>query len=763
MTINHKKITHKTNNTPSFMFRLVMSYSVILVIILIMGVYLYSIGIDDSKQTQYSQNKLALESCVDNIDTTLNNMAIFTSQIAQSSNILRLSNMSTDNTNFIMTGYNSMETLSNQRPTEMLLPIMRYYVYLPNSSYCLSSSIFCTDRNYYLDTQNASENYMKAWASIHTNTSLYMKLVNISEYVPKANNTYLYMVPLSTYTLSKNYNSVACFQFSENTLSSFFTPLSLYDSGFVIVTDDNGNELFSVKGKNSSDYNIDDIRNKAEKNSYSEYSIDDDNMFITSVSSESNGWSYYLVQPYNAAFSTLVTYKNTFTFITGIAFLVGLIIILISSIKNAKPMIELNSELNETKKQHTSLQTELEHQRPIIFSSYIERIMLGKVYSSEELNYIANFLGIEQTDKKFFVLYMSVYNNPDDMFSEDIITGEIEADETSALNERYELIKSHIYQHFGDDTLIYMPHNDAYAILLRCNNDINIDNCYSDIVSHFNDLHEELLNDNSIWIYGGIGNRNADIRYTWKSYQQAREAIQYTGKDNIIQPYRTIKKNKTTYYFPLELASQLTTYINNGNSDQATEIFSLLYKENFVDRALPVHVVKWFFSDLRNVLLKARFAIKQNNDNQNTLEIIDRMFEEHKTFELLKEITNMLCKLNDTKPEGNQLISTIKGYIRENYKDASLCLSKISDEFNISESYFSYLFKAETNQNFSEYLENIRMEQAVELLKNSSINISDIYMELGYNNANSFRRAFKKVYGISPKTMRDAKSTETSQ
>ena len=55
------------------------------------------------------------------------------------------------------------------------------------------------------------------------------------------------------------------------------------------------------------------------------------------------------------------------------------------------------------------------------------------------------------------------------------------------------------------------------------------------------------------------------------------------------------------------------------------------------------------------------------------------------------------------------------------------------------------------------------MEQAVELLKNSSINISDIYMELGYNNANSFRRAFKKVYGISPKTMRDAKSTETSQ
>ena len=69
---------------------------------------------------------------------------------------------------------------------------------------------------------------------------------------------------------------------------------------------------------------------------------------------------------------------------------------------------------------------------------------------------------------------------------------------------------------------------------------------------------------------------------------------------------------------------------------------------------------------------------------------------------------------------------------------------------------FSYLFKAETKTNFSEYLEKLRMDQALVLLQTSSIPVSNLYLEVGYNNANSFRRAFKKVHGVSPKAIRDS-------
>ena len=103
---------------------------------------------------------------------------------------------------------------------------------------------------------------------------------------------------------------------------------------------------------------------------------------------------------------------------------------------------------------------------------------------------------------------------------------------------------------------------------------------------------------------------------------------------------------------------------------------------------------------------------------------------------------------------GNQLIVSIQTYISKNFHDPDLSLKKISEVFSISESYFSYLFKAETGRNFSEYLEEIRMQQAMYLLKETDTPLSELYTHLGYSNANSFRRAFKKVYGSSPKAFR---------
>lgn len=53
------------------------------------------------------------------------------------------------------------------------------------------------------------------------------------------------------------------------------------------------------------------------------------------------------------------------------------------------------------------------------------------------------------------------------------------------------------------------------------------------------------------------------------------------------------------------------------------------------------------------------------------------------------------------------------------------------------------------------YLERIRMDEAMKLVKESSAALSSLYLEVGYNNANSFRRAFKKTFGMSAKAVRD--------
>jgi YesN/AraC family two-component response regulator len=85
-------------------------------------------------------------------------------------------------------------------------------------------------------------------------------------------------------------------------------------------------------------------------------------------------------------------------------------------------------------------------------------------------------------------------------------------------------------------------------------------------------------------------------------------------------------------------------------------------------------------------------------------------------------------------------------------KRTSTCsLFSIAGEIGIDASYLSRLFKKETGEKFRDRLLKIKMEQAVEMLKNSTnYKTRDISGALGYHDVQNFYRAFKKYFGMSP-------------
>jgi YesN/AraC family two-component response regulator len=68
--------------------------------------------------------------------------------------------------------------------------------------------------------------------------------------------------------------------------------------------------------------------------------------------------------------------------------------------------------------------------------------------------------------------------------------------------------------------------------------------------------------------------------------------------------------------------------------------------------------------------------------------------------------------------------------------------------------YLSQLYKDQTGVNFSDDLEKYRMKKAKDLLLNKDLSIEDISARTGYQSATAFRRAFKRVEGISPSEFR---------
>lgn len=103
--------------------------------------------------------------------------------------------------------------------------------------------------------------------------------------------------------------------------------------------------------------------------------------------------------------------------------------------------------------------------------------------------------------------------------------------------------------------------------------------------------------------------------------------------------------------------------------------------------------------------------------------------------------------------KSSDILVQICQFIDENF-DANLSLGSISNDFFLSSSYLSSLFKKGTGITITHYIESVRMEQAKQLLQNYALSINDIALSVGYSDPNYFGKVFKKHILLTPTQFR---------
>ncbi len=142
--------------------------------------------------------------------------------------------------------------------------------------------------------------------------------------------------------------------------------------------------------------------------------------------------------------------------------------------------------------------------------------------------------------------------------------------------------------------------------------------------------------------------------------------------------------------------------------------------------------------------------------------------------ELLKVFTKIKEELDQAKPTvsntpprlpeqcsgfeaepliSDKIIAKIKKYVIEHYKDATL--EGASQLVHLNPYYISKYFKDKTGQNFSDFVVGVKMNKAMELVKDMNYKGYEISEMLGYSNAKNFTRAFRKYFGKSPREYRN--------
>lgn len=125
-------------------------------------------------------------------------------------------------------------------------------------------------------------------------------------------------------------------------------------------------------------------------------------------------------------------------------------------------------------------------------------------------------------------------------------------------------------------------------------------------------------------------------------------------------------------------------------------------------------------------------------------------------------LSAMVFRDSRTSNQYGDMIRQAKGYIEHHFASPSMSLNEVAAQVNLSPSHFSTVFSQETGQTFKEYLTDLRIARAKELLRTTVLRSFEIADQIGYNDPHYFSFVFRKITGLSPKEFRQQAQVEVA-
>jgi AraC-like DNA-binding protein len=108
--------------------------------------------------------------------------------------------------------------------------------------------------------------------------------------------------------------------------------------------------------------------------------------------------------------------------------------------------------------------------------------------------------------------------------------------------------------------------------------------------------------------------------------------------------------------------------------------------------------------------------------------------------------------LSLSERDGNRMDQVIQLMLQERHRPISL--QEVAEKANMSKEAFCRFFKLRTRKTFTQYLQQLRINEAQKLLIETDLSISTIAFQVGFENLSYFNRAFKSILGITPREFR---------
>ncbi len=254
-------------------------------------------------------------------------------------------------------------------------------------------------------------------------------------------------------------------------------------------------------------------------------------------------------------------------------------------------------------------------------------------------------------------------------------------------------------------------------------------------------------------VYSNVFGRAEQAGGVYSEFSEKAQILFYKMENtNRIIPMDSIHFNEPDIFeLKKNYNKNIVEAIGHENLDKVREIIEEA-GQYFESGYVSPMIVKMFYSNLIGDLFSSYGLFLSER----------QMFESHKTYhyqiehserldkieKLLKDVSEKLIRvIRDMRYHNSKLmINQALNFIKYHYTE-KISLDDVAKELNVSKHYLSSIFKKETGENMSLYINRLRIEKAKQLLLQSDIRIKEVFEKVGYSDQQYFSKVFKRITG----------------
>ncbi|MFD0676237.1 MULTISPECIES: helix-turn-helix domain-containing protein [unclassified Paenibacillus] len=405
-----------------------------------------------------------------------------------------------------------------------------------------------------------------------------------------------------------------------------------------------------------------------------------------------------------------------------------------------------------------SLRNILNQQMPLVREGYMLQLVQGYLFSYSEHDIRERLLhfGKDTDDKSFVAIMLQIRGLTE-------LEGRFSSGDEELVTFAVANIVGELSQNQGLECEIVNFHDLTIGVWLLLPTDESPKRLRTELHDYCQELIQVIHRTLKVQITASISKQTMQIKQIPYMFEEARHALSYREMLDVSQIIDLDKLNKSDsqrkFSYPFTLEKEIIHSIRMGSEDEAAALIEQFLAEISQEGSTEMIARQGMLQLLGSVLN----AMVQSGMNPVHMfegaNLFDHLSMQNGPDEMLKwfkhKVVGTFVQELISKQDFHlkQMVEQVILYLNERYM-TDLSLDSCAEYFGTSPYTLSRAFKQISGINFIDYLTNIRLATAKQLLRESELKITEVAERVGYQQS-YFNRIFKKYEGVTPSHYRE--------